>query len=77
VAAAWSEVKERLELESSFAKVEVHATKKVRRGEELCVSYLDDEEIVKLSTAERREKLSAYHFVCKCARCKPRKAPHG
>ena len=42
----------------------------VKAGEELCISYLDEEESQKMSTADRREKLlNDYRFRCTCVRC--------
>jgi hypothetical protein len=42
------------------------ARKPIRKGEELTISYLEDDQ---LDWSRRQDALSDYGFVCRCARC--------
>eukprot|EP00931_Biecheleriopsis_adriatica_P050493 TRINITY_DN29239_c0_g1_i2.p1 TRINITY_DN29239_c0_g1~~TRINITY_DN29239_c0_g1_i2.p1 ORF type:complete len:282 (-),score=60.66 TRINITY_DN29239_c0_g1_i2:489-1289(-) len=47
----------------------LRARQRIEAGEEICISYLSDEELFE-STVERRRRLElSKSFVCKCARC--------
>lgn len=43
----------------------VTARRPIRKGEEITISYIDEEAPLE----ERREALRDYGFVCRCARC--------
>mgnify|MGYP002048432611 CR=1 FL=1 len=44
----------------------------IRRGEELCIDYIDGSNEASLDTASRQAHLQMkYNFVCQCSKCAP------
>ncbi len=43
------------------------ALKKIKPGDELCISYIEDEDSLKV--AQRNAALQDYLFVCECSKC--------